>query len=144
MYLIALLAVAAATVVDLRRREIPNWISAGLLVVALVASVWGAVPPHCSERLLGLALASALTLPLFARGEERVLEKGSALLAVEQSLNHWRCPVGLPEKKAVRAQEERRHRTNAAVAWVVPAPSFFSRDSGSGSSSRGATASRQS
>jgi prepilin peptidase CpaA len=68
MYLIALLAVAAATVVDLRRREIPNWISAGLLVVALVASLWGSVPPHWSERVLGLALASALTLPLFARG----------------------------------------------------------------------------
>jgi len=79
MYPIALIAVALATVADLRRREIPDWISVGLLVVALVASLHGGAPPSAGERLQGLGLAAVITLPLFARG---VLGGGDVKLLV--------------------------------------------------------------
>jgi prepilin peptidase CpaA len=68
MLLAALLFLVAATICDLRSREIPDWIAAGLLACALGATGFGLTEVTWLGLLGGAMLAFVLGLPLFAAG----------------------------------------------------------------------------
>lgn len=68
MYLLALSATFLATVFDLKRRQIPNVISLGLLGCSIALAAAGLHPLGWGQAALGLAAATVLTLPLFAKG----------------------------------------------------------------------------
>lgn len=68
MYLLALGFTSLATVFDIRSRRIPNAIPGGLLLCALALTAAGFHPLGWKQAALGLGVASALTLPLFAKG----------------------------------------------------------------------------
>ncbi|MEM1451266.1 MAG: prepilin peptidase [Planctomycetota bacterium] len=66
MYLLALAAVALASVFDLRSREIPDWISAGLLASCLVLLALGRHPVDGQGVLWGVGVATLGALVLFS------------------------------------------------------------------------------
>ncbi len=68
MYWIALLALLLAAAYDQRSREIPNWISLVLLIVALGAKLAGWHPVSWTGILVGLGAAFAVSFALFALG----------------------------------------------------------------------------
>lgn len=59
------LLVAYAVVTDLRRREVPDWISITILVGALAAKVAGVLPITWVQMIAGFSLGLLLTAPLF-------------------------------------------------------------------------------
>ncbi|MEE2939185.1 MAG: A24 family peptidase [Planctomycetota bacterium] len=68
MYLLALGTTAIAAALDLRSRRIPNLIPFALLSCALALSAAGLHPLGWRQAVLGVLVATALTVPLFARG----------------------------------------------------------------------------
>ena len=68
MYTLALLATCCAVVTDLRTRTIPNAIPGVLFLAAGVLTALGHHPLGWSQAVLGLVVASCITLPLFRRG----------------------------------------------------------------------------
>jgi prepilin peptidase CpaA len=78
-----LLGVAAC--LDLRRREVPNWISAGVLLIALAAASVGAANIRWwmvfSGALLGLAISAAMfRFAHFGGGDAKLITAVGALL----------------------------------------------------------------
>ena len=68
MYWLALAALLGATIVDLKKREIPDWISAALLVLALAAKLGGWHAVGWIGILAGFAIAFGVSFGLFAMG----------------------------------------------------------------------------
>ncbi|MEM9799942.1 MAG: prepilin peptidase [Planctomycetota bacterium] len=68
MYLLALGATARASAFDLRSREIPNWIAAGLFASSLIVLATGRHPAGASDLFLGATVAAAGSVALFAVG----------------------------------------------------------------------------
>ncbi len=68
LMLVPLLLLLIATVVDFRRREIPDWVSVALLVWALGATAFGLASHGWASVGLGLVLGSALGVLLFWLG----------------------------------------------------------------------------
>ena len=68
MYLLALGITAIAAAFDLKSRRIPNLIPFALLSCALALSAAGLHPLGWRQAVLGVFVAAALTVPLFARG----------------------------------------------------------------------------
>jgi prepilin peptidase CpaA len=65
---LAVAAAVAATVCDLRARRIPNALTFGAAVAALIASTWSGGLAGAHTSLLGWLLGLALWLPFFALG----------------------------------------------------------------------------
>jgi prepilin peptidase CpaA len=68
MIFIAIGLTLVATVYDLRRREVPDWIGAALVVCAVAAIAAGFTEVTWAGLALGAGLGLALTLPLYALG----------------------------------------------------------------------------
>jgi len=68
MIYIAIGLTLVAVVYDLRRREVPDWISASLVVCAVTAIAAGLTDVTWAGLAIGAALGLALTLPLYALG----------------------------------------------------------------------------
>lgn len=68
MYLLALGTTAIASAFDLKSRRIPNLIPLALLVSALALSAAGLHPLGWRQAVLGVLVATAVTVPLFAKG----------------------------------------------------------------------------
>jgi len=68
MIFIAIGLTLVATVYDLRRREVPGWIGAALVVCAVAAIGAGFTEVTWAGLALGAGLGLALTLPLYALG----------------------------------------------------------------------------
>ncbi len=68
MIFIAIGLTLVATVYDLRRREVPDWIGAALVVCAVAAIAAGFTKVTWAGLALGAGLGLALTLPLYALG----------------------------------------------------------------------------
>ena len=65
---LAVAAALAATVCDLRARRIPNALTFGAAIAALIASTWSGGLAGAQTSLLGWLLGLALWLPFFALG----------------------------------------------------------------------------
>lgn len=65
---VALMFASVATLYDLRRREVPNWIAASLIVCAAVAIAAGLANVTWIEFASGAALGFVLTFPLYVLG----------------------------------------------------------------------------
>jgi len=68
MYWLAFTALTIATLTDLRKREIPDTLSAGLLVLALLAKCLGWHPVSWTGILIGFGAAFLVSFALFAMG----------------------------------------------------------------------------
>lgn len=68
MYLLALGSTALASAFDLRSREIPNWIAAGLLVSSLIILALDRHPAGGHQVLWGVVAAASGSIALFALG----------------------------------------------------------------------------
>ena len=68
MIYIAIGLTLVAVLYDLRRREVPNWIGASLVVCAVTAIAAGFTDVTWAGLAMGAALGLALTLPLYALG----------------------------------------------------------------------------
>jgi prepilin peptidase CpaA len=68
MIFIAIGLTLVATVYDLRRREVPDWMGAALVVCAVAAIAAGFTEVTWAGLALGAGLGLALTLPLYALG----------------------------------------------------------------------------
>jgi prepilin peptidase CpaA len=68
MIFVAIALTLVATVYDLRRREVPNWIGAALVVSAATAIAAGLTDVTWVGLAIGAALGLILTLPLYGLG----------------------------------------------------------------------------
>ena len=68
MYWLALIALVIATLTDLRKREIPDSLSAVLVVLAVVGKLLSWHPVSWTGILLGFAIAFGASFALFALG----------------------------------------------------------------------------
>jgi len=66
MTLLALILIAMATVFDLRKREVPDWISIALLLAAIAAAALQVGETGWLGLIIGLALGLAIGTALFA------------------------------------------------------------------------------
>jgi Flp pilus assembly protein protease CpaA len=99
IYIISLVAVMAGSVTDFQRREVPDWINYGLIIVGLgirlLFSIYHAEYTYIIDGILGLGLFYLLALGLFytgqwGGGDSKMLMGLSAMLGLPFTLDYLR------------------------------------------------------
>jgi prepilin peptidase CpaA len=119
--LMALVSIAA--IVDLRRREIPDWISVAILVLAVVESLSGA-PPGAPSRLGAFLIAITLGYLLFRSGawgggDVKLLGALSAVLGVPALFTalYWMALSGAVLAIVATLRRQREFAYGPAIAF---------------------------